>query len=245
MEMVLLDWTRMGKLYCLAGVVQQNGQLRVVRPLPAAQRTAAVRNIGWSPYLMDGHSRWEIFELIDPKSAVPSPPHLEDVWVRDLRSRRSLADPAVRRAILQATRTQPGEPWFGAPLTTTRSCAYVAPRTGQRSLVSLVVPADAIRFTVSWRDGTAEPDARVSLAVPELQGRSLPVKDHFLLRRAELASSAVEGRIQALTLAVAQMGAEVAVRLGLSRSFQATPGRAESACWLRADGFFSFNDPQC
>jgi hypothetical protein len=178
--MVLLDWTRMGKMYCLAGVVQHNGQLRVVRPLPIAHRSAPVRNVGWSPYLMDGHSRWEIFELIEPKPAEPSPPHLEDLWVRDLKSRRSVANPALRRAILQATRTPPGEPWFGAALTTTRSCAYVAPRTGERSLVSILVPARAIRFSVSWREGTLEPDARVSLNVPELEGRSLPVKDHFL-----------------------------------------------------------------
>ena len=73
----------------------------------------------------------------------------------------------------------------------------------------------------------------------------MPVKDHFLLRRAELASDVVEGRIQALTFAVAQMGEQVVVRLGLSRGFQAAPGRAESVCWLMADGFFSFNDPQC
>ena len=121
----------------------------------------------------------------------------------------------------------------------------VGPRTGQRSLRSVVVPAGAIRFSVSWREGTPEPDKRVSLALPELEGRSLPVKDHFLLQRAELASSAPEGRMRALNLAVNQMGAEVAVRLGLSRGFQATPGRAESVCWLMADGFFSLNDPQC
>jgi hypothetical protein len=245
MDMVLLDWTRMGKTYCLAGVVQHNGQLRVVRPLPSTRRAAAIRNIGWSPFLMDGHSRWEIFELIHPEPADPSPPHLEDLWVRGMHSRRSFADGALRRAILQATLVQPGEPWFGAALTTTRSCAYVMPRTGQRSLVSLIVPARAIQFTVSWREGAAEPDCRACLAVPELQGRSLPVKDHFLLRRAELASDATEGRIQALMLAIAQMGEQVAVRLGLSRSFQATPGRAESVCWLMADGFFSFSDPQC
>lgn len=243
--MVLLDWTRMGKMYCLAGVVQQNGQLRVVRPLPAENRAAPVRNVGWSPYLMDGHSRWEIFELIDPKPAEASPPHLEDLWVRSMKSRRGLANPALRRAILQATRNQTGEPWFGTALTTTRSCAYVPPRTGQRSLVTIIVPVGAIRFSVSWREGTPEPDTRVSLDVPELEGRSLPVKDHFLLQRAELASSAPEGRMGALSLAVTQMGAEVAVRLGLSRSFQATPGRTESVCWLMADGFFSLNDPQC
>jgi hypothetical protein len=242
--MVLLDWTRMGKQYCLAGVVQHNGQLRVVRPLPMAQRAAAVRNVGWSPFLLDGHSRWEIFELTEPKPAAPSPPHLEDLWVRSLKSRRSFADCSLRRHILQTTLAQPDEPWFGAALTTTRCSAYLAPRSGQRSLVSLIVPARAVRFSVSWREGAAEADYRVSLGVPELQGRSLPVKDHFLLRRAERASSAAEGRIQALTLAVAQMGAEIVVRLGLSRSFQATAGRAESACWLMADGFFSFNDPQ-
>lgn len=245
MDMVLLDWTRMGKQYCLAGVVQHNGQLRVVRPLPLAQRTAAVRNVGWPPFLMDGHSRWEIFELTGPQSAAPSPPHLEDLWVRGLKSRCSFADGSLRRAILQATQALPGEPWFGAELTTTRASAYLAPRCGQRSLISLLVPSRAIHFSVSWREGTADADCRVSLGVPELQGRSLPVKDHFLLRRAELASSAVAGRMQALTLAVAQMGEQVAVRLGLSRSFQATPGRTESACWLMADGFFSFNDPQC
>lgn len=243
--MVLLDWTRMGKQYCLAGVVQHNGQFRVVRPLPDAQRTAAVRNVGWSPFLMDGHSRWELFELIDPKPAEPSAPHLEDLWVRGMKSRRILADGVVRRAILQATLVQPGEPWFGTALTSTRSCAYVMPRTGQRSLVSLVVATHAIHFSVSWREGAAEADCRVCLDVPELQGRSLPVKDHFLLHRAESASSAVAGRIQALNLAVSQMSEQVIVRLGLSRSFQATPGRTESVCWLMADGFFSLNDPQC
>ncbi|HTU92484.1 MAG TPA: hypothetical protein VMF69_20550 [Gemmataceae bacterium] len=91
MDMVLLDWTRMGKLYCLAGVVQHNGQLRVVRPLPQAQRTTAVRNVGWSPFLLDGHSRWEVFELIDPKSGEPSPPHLESVYApfTDLQTRNT------------------------------------------------------------------------------------------------------------------------------------------------------------
>jgi hypothetical protein len=244
-DIVLVDWTRMGKNYCLAGVVQQDGQLRVVRPLPIAHQSAPVRNVGWSPILADGHSRWEIFELLDPKPAEPSPPHLEDVWVRGMKSRNRLAEASLRRAILRATQPQPGEPWFGTALTLTRSSVYVAPRDGLRSLVSLVVPARAIRFTVSWREGAPEPDCRVSVSVPELQARSLPLKDHFLLRRAELASSAVEGRTKALTLALAQMGEEVVVRLGLSRGFQAAPGRAENACWLMADGLFSLNDPQC
>jgi hypothetical protein len=242
--MVLLDWTRMGKQFCLAGVVQHNGQLRAVRPLPVAHRAAPVRNVGWSPFLLEGHSRWEIFELIDPQPAEPIPPHLEDVWVRTMKSRHRLADRSLRRDILQATQAQPSEPWFGAALTTTRSAAYLVPRTGQRSLVSVVVPSSAIRFSVSWREGIPEPDYRVSLVIPELLGRSLPVKDHFLLQRAERAA-AIEDRLQALTVALAEMGAEVVVRLGLSRSFQATPGRTESVCWLMADGFFSFNDPQC
>lgn len=242
--MVLLDWTRMGKCYCLAGVIRHNGELRVVRPLPVEHKTAPVRNVGWSPFLMDGRARWEIVELLDPKCAEPNPPHLEDLWVRGLRSRHCSVDPAVRRAILQATLVLPDAPWFGAPLTGTRTAAYLNPRSGERSLATLRIPADAIRFTASWREGTPEPDYRVLLAVPELFGRSLPVKDHFLLQRVEAASANIAARIEALNRAVADMGAEVAVRLGLSRSFQAAPGRGECACWLMADGFFSFNDPQ-
>lgn len=243
--MVLLDWTRMGKCYCLAGVVPQDNRLRVVRPLPARQRDAPVRNVGWSPFLMDGHSRWELFELIGTVPAEPMLPHVEDLWVQSLKPRRLLASPAQRRAILQATRTPPEKPWFGAALTTTRSAAYLIPGLGERSLTSVLVPARAIHFTASWREGTVEPDYRVTLDVGELQGRSLPVKDHFLLRRAEAASSEIHGRIRELTLAVQQMGESVAVRLGLSRGFQSTPGRRDSECWLMADGFFSSNDPQC
>src|SRR5262249_47358072 len=119
------------------------------------------------------------------------------------------------------------------------------PNTGTRSLAGVLVPARAIRFTASWRDGTPEPDYRVTLAIPGLEERSLPVKDHFLLQRAEDASPSVDGRIRQMTFAVGQMGEQVAVRLGVSRSFQATPARGESFCWLMADGFFSFNDPQC
>jgi hypothetical protein len=219
--------------------------MRVVRPLQARHRAAAVRNVGWSPFLMDGHSRWEIFELIDPQPAVNSPPHLEDIWVGTLRPLRKSASPALRRDILQATLAPPGQPWFGVPLTTTRTAAYPSPGTGARSLATIVVPGRAIRFTASWREGAPEPDYRVTLAVAGLEERSLPVKDHFLLKRAEIASSDIYGRIRALTLAVAQMGEDVAVRLGLSRSFQATPGQSASVCWLMADSFFSFHDPQC
>jgi hypothetical protein len=242
--MILLDWTRMGRSYCLAGVVQQDGLLRVVRPLQVRNRDAPVRNVGWSPFLMDGHSRWEIFELVGAQSAVNSPPHQEDIWVRSMRPLGTLASPSLRRAILQATLAPPEKPWFGIPLTTTRSAAYLTLGTGERSLASVVVPGRAIQFTASWREGTPEPDYRVNLAIAGLEGRSMPVKDHFLLQRAEIAYSDIYGRIRALTLAVAEMGEEVAVRLGLSRGFQATPGRAESVCWLMADGFFSLHDPQ-
>src|SRR3954463_427431 len=113
--MVLVDWTRMGKTYCLAGVVFQGGQPRVVRPLPGRQRDAPVRNAGWPPSLADRRSRWEVFELVGPSPAEPPPPHLEDVWVHALRPRGWLAGPAQRRAILQATTTPAGQPLFGAP----------------------------------------------------------------------------------------------------------------------------------
>src|SRR5436190_898292 len=78
MEMILLDWTRMGRTYCVAGACNVNGQIRIVRPLPRSQRDAPVRNTGWSPFQMDGHSRWEVFELISPEVAPPQPPHRED-----------------------------------------------------------------------------------------------------------------------------------------------------------------------
>jgi hypothetical protein len=242
--MVLLDWTRMGQSYCLAGVVEENGHTRVVRPLLTRYREAPVRNVGWSPYLVDGHARWEVFELVGPSPAEPRPPHLEDVWVHSLRPRHYLAGPAQRRAILRATTTPADQPLFGAPLTTSRATAYLTPGTGIRSLAGAVVPAGGISFTASWREGVAEPDYRVSLALPGLEGRLLPVKDHFLLCQAENASTGLDGRVRALHRAVGQMGEQVAVRLGLSRAYQAAPGRDQGVCWLMADGFFSLTDPQ-
>jgi hypothetical protein len=137
-----------------------------------------------------------------------------------------------------------GRPFFGAPLTATSAAAYLAPGTGERSLAAVTVPARDITFTASRREGAAEPDYRVTLTLPGLPGRTLPVKDHFLLRRAELASKDLDGQVRALTLAVRQMGEEVVVRLGLSRAFQPTPHRSEGMCWLMADGFFSLTDPQ-
>ena len=59
MEMILLDWTRMGRSYCLAGAVTEGGHFRTVRPLFRKHQQPPVRNAGWSAYLFDGHARWE------------------------------------------------------------------------------------------------------------------------------------------------------------------------------------------
>src|SRR5262245_43364142 len=102
MDLVVLDWTRMGKVYCLAGVIEQAGGFRVVRALPLRRGGAAERSAGWSPFLFDGHTRWQAFEMVGPEPAPPEPPHLEDVWVRDLRPTQRLLDCDRRRAILRA-----------------------------------------------------------------------------------------------------------------------------------------------
>jgi hypothetical protein len=242
-DLVLLDWTRMGHQYCLAGAVVQDRQVRVVRPLPARNREGKVRNVGWSPFLFDGHARWDLFELVRPQPADPQPPHLEDVWVQGLQPRRRAADPALRRAILQATTAPADQPLFGAPLEPTRTAAFLPPGAGVRSLATIVVPAHEVTFSVAWRDGCAEPDFRVSLPVPGLSPRILPLKDHFLLRQAETAGGNPDGQVRALQYALRQLGEQVAVRLGLSRPFSAG-GEGEGNCWLMADGFFSFSDPQ-
>jgi hypothetical protein len=242
--MILLDWTRMGRSYCLAGAVWQGGQWRIVRPLQAHVRDAPVRNVGWSAWLMDEHCRWEIFQLIHPVPAPPEPPHLEDIYVHSLRERRILADPAQRRAILHATLPESGLPPFGAPLTFTRAAAFLTPGTGLRSLSSVMVLERSLWFTLSRREGAAEPDLRVSLDVPQLAGRMLPVKDHFLLRQAELASSDPDMQLRTVERAVQQMGDLVVVRLGLSRAYAASEGAGAGQCWLMADGFFSLLDPQ-
>jgi hypothetical protein len=240
--MVLLDWTRMGRQYCLAGALFVGGQFRVVRPLPARNRQAPVRNVGWSPFLFDGRARWEVFELLHPEPATAQPPHLEDVWVQGLRPLNRSASPAHRRAILQATLTPPDQPLFGSPLKPTRTAASLEPNAGARSLAGVVVPAGAVTFSAAWRDGAGGPDFRVTLPVPSLGERILPVKDHFLLRQAELAGAGAEAPVRALGRAVRQMGEQVVVRLGLSRPYP--PGRPDAACWLMADGFFSLLDPQ-
>jgi hypothetical protein len=244
MDMILLDWTRMGRSYCLAGAVLEGGRWRVVRPLLYKHRDAPVRNVGWSAYLLDGHFRWEVFELVRPEPATPEAPHLEDLWVRVLRPRRRLASPAQRQAILEATVPPSGEPLFGVPLATTRTGAYLTPGAGQRSLATVMVPGDQLVFHAAHRLGAAEADLRVELSLPELEGKQLMVKDHHLLNRVAAAATEPEGQARALTEAVRQMGEWVAVRLGLTRPFQATEGRGPGLCWLMADGFFSLTDPQ-
>jgi hypothetical protein len=242
--MILLDWTRMGRSYCLAGVAIEKGWVRTVRPLLSRCREAPVRNVGWSPFQIDGHQRWEVFELVKPEDALPEPPHLEDVWVRELKPRRRSAPVEQRRAVLESLAAKPGECIFGTPLLTTRASAYLRPRTGQRSLGTIVVPGGCISFMASHRQGVAEPDVRICIGVPPLDGRFLPLVDHHLRLRAERAAPDLNRQRQALNAAVQEMGERVVVRLGVSRPFQATPARGPGLCWLMVDGLFSLSDPQ-
>jgi hypothetical protein len=244
MDMVLLDWTRMGKVYCLAGAVVGSNPVRIVRPLHVNHRAALMRNVGWSAFLINGHARWEIFELIGAEEAPPEPPHLEDVWVRAMRPRRQSATLAERRAILEATTVPIGQPLFGESLTLSKSSAHLTPGTGTRSLATLQVPAEGIRFSASWREGAPEPDVRVALGISPLGTRLLPLKDHHLRLRAEKSSANLTALVRALDAAVDEMGDQVAVRLGLSRPFQNDTGRDLRACWLMTNGIFSWADPQ-
>jgi hypothetical protein len=244
MDFVLLDWTRMGRSYCLAGVVPDGDTFRVVRPLPVKFRTAPVRNVGWSAYLLDGHCRWEVFELAGPSAALVQAPHVEDVWVRSLLPRRILAPPGQRRRILERTALPAGEDLFGSPLVATRTAAYLEPGDGRRSLTTIHVRAADVRIDACQREGVAEPDVRITLPVPGLGTRSLPLKDHHLLARAEAASPTLDGRKRVLQQALGQMGDTVAVRVGLTRSFQPSDSRAPGKCWLMVDGLFSLADPQ-
>ncbi|MCI0682375.1 MAG: hypothetical protein L0Y71_09740 [Gemmataceae bacterium] len=244
LEIILVDWTRMGGTYCLAGAVPQQGY-RIVRPLQVKNRSLPQRKFGWWFRPFEGHSRWEVFELVKPQAADPQPPHLEDLWVASLRPRGRVATVEERRAILEATLVTPGESLFGQPLQATRASAFLQPGAGQRSLATLKVRASSIVFAGSCRDGAVEPDFRVQLAVPDLGTRTLPVKDHHLLLRAKAAGPDVNQQVAALQAAVAGMGDTVAVRVGLSRPFRGSEtSGAAAACWLMADGFFSWADPQ-
>jgi hypothetical protein len=244
MDLILVDWTRMGRHYCLAGAMLDAEPVRIVRPLLSKHREGPTRNVGWSPYLLDGHDRWEIFELIGPVSADPEPPHLEDVWVRSLRPRRRSATPEQRRAILKATAMPPGEPVFGASLLFAASTAHLPAGKGTRSLATIVVPSSSVHFSASLREGAPEPDVRASLGVPPLGARLLPVKDHHLLMRAKRSATNLTALARNLEKLVRGMGDTLAIRLGLSRPFRNEPGHGTEACWLMIDGFFSVADPQ-
>lgn len=244
MHLILLDWTRMGKTYCLAGVVLDDLDVRIVRPLPARNRTDDIRKWGWSPYLLDGHKRWELFELIHPEPAAAVAPHLEDVWVRELRPLHRSAAPEQRRAILAATAAPNGGPLFGEALITTRTSAYLRPETGERSLATILVPARRIAFDACQRDGAEAPDFRVKLPLGDLGDRVLAVKDHHLLQRAQEAGADLDHQLDRIRSLVQGMGEQVAVRLGLSRAFLNEQTSSAPACWLMADGFFSLANPQ-
>jgi hypothetical protein len=244
MDMILLDWTRMGQAYCLAGVVAERGGYRVVRPLLARHRDAPVRNVGWSPFLLDGHARWEVFELVHAEPADVEAPHVEDVWVHTIKPCHRSVSPGQRREVLAATTAAAGTPVFGTSLTLTAGSAYLEPGAGRRSLATLPVPAAGLQFTASQREGVAEIEVRLALHIPPLGDRCLPFKDHHLLTRAEQASTTPDGQAKALTLALRQMGPQVAVRLGLARAFQPTAHRGPGKCWLMVDGLFSQSDPQ-
>jgi hypothetical protein len=107
----------------------------------------------------------------------------------------------------------------------------------------VLVPSADVQFTALWREGADQPDHRVSLPLPEAGRRILPLKDHFLLARAEKESADVDAQLKVLTHLVRAMGATVVVRLGLSRTFVSATGQP-GKCWLMADGFFSLDDPQ-
>lgn len=241
--MILIDWTRMGKYYCLAGAVPTQDGCRIIRPLLGRYKNAPVRNVGWSPYLMDGHARWDVFEVVGPEEAAPQPPHLEDLWVRSLRPRHISAPVAQRRQILAATEARPQAAFFGAELLALRTTAFLPAGTGRRSLATLVVARAPLCFSAFQRAAKGETNYFVTIPVPGLDERRLPVKDHHLLLRAEQAASDLRGRIEALQRTVQGMGEQIAIRLGLSRAFQDNP-QATPACWLMADGFFSLAYPQ-
>jgi len=270
MEMVLLDWTRMGKAFCLAGAVNQGGKLQIVRPLlgsrsstspfpmfhaiskwiglaveqpPRTDLSGPVRNVGWPAHLLKCRSRWEIFDLIGAEAAEPQPPHREDLWVRTIRPWNRYASLEQRRAILECTTIKPDESLFGAPLMTTRVGAYLVPGAGLRSLATVTVAAKDMSFSFMRREGAPEPDFRVLFSIPTVGKRTLIVKDHHLLAQAERAAADPAGQISFLSRAVKQMGDPVAVRLGLSRAFQGDSEKP-AICWLMADGFFSLHDPQ-
>ena len=265
MSFVLLDWTRMGKGYCLAGAVLDGTIVRIIRPLSihhqrAGGRPGGVislirslfvrdppadgdRTVCWPAFLMAGRSRWEVFDLVSPRPAMPHGPHLEDTWVRGLRTWNHLATPEQRRTILKATAAPTTGALFGAPLRFEGSRTFLLPGEGERSLSTWLVPAEQIRFCTGQRAReSAQPSTRVDLPLSDSDLRTLPVTDHHLLSWAEQQAPRPEEQVDALNGLVRQMGETVAVRLGLSRPF-AGEGQPP-VCWLMANGFFSLADPR-
>ena len=54
----------MGRTYCVTGAVcRPRPAAHTIRALFQTQRDVPVRNVGWSPFLLDGHSRWEMYEV--------------------------------------------------------------------------------------------------------------------------------------------------------------------------------------
>ena len=262
MEMILVDWTRMGRTYCIAGLVSEGQGWRTVRPMPVASRGGSSRprlwgvvdallsgpptprpsqppaNIGWSSGQLGKFERWDIVELVGPKPVEAEPPHVEDVWVQALYTTGKSVPPESRSTILRETCVHEFKPYFGVPLMQTHTSAFLRPGMGERSLVTAIVPSHELFFEASLREGADEIDVRVRLKLPGVGVKLLPVKDHFLLCQAERTAGIDPVPLaKALRQAVDEMGKAVAVRLGLTRGFDT--GRGERRCWLMADGFFS------
>ena len=184
MDMILCDWTRMGRTYCLAGAVFSAGlDLRSAgaahAPGSGPQRRLVAVPAGRSLPL--GNVR-----AVGATTPPPEPPHVEDRWVRSLR-RWALATPAERRAVLLAGTRPCGKPFWRPvfPL----GDGEPGSGDGERSLVTVVVDRRSLSFTGVTRQGRAGPDYRATLDVPGLGTRRLPVVDHGLLRTAEVAGT--------------------------------------------------------
>jgi hypothetical protein len=237
MRMILLDWTRMGTHFCLAGVVIEGKSVRTVRPLPERFYDGRSDHCGWPESAIHGHRRWEIVELVGASPAETRPPHREDMWVQELGWQGELAAPAQRREVLRRTAALSSRWLFGVPLNRTRASAYLVPGSGERSLATIVVPSRGITFLALQRVGINTPCIRVQLSVAGLGDCELPVIDHHLLLSAEEAGARLGDRLDRLQSFLEGMGEQVVIRLGLARPLN-------NRCWLMADGFFSLADPQ-
>jgi hypothetical protein len=243
MEMILLDWTRMGRYFCLAGATVHSQSVRIVRPLPERFYDGQSGHIGWPPHSLQGHERWEIVELLGATPAVIKQPHVEDVWVQGLRWSGESAVKSDRVRVLTQTATN-GD-LFGAPLTRTSASAYLEPNTGECSLATILLPPTTLEILGLSRGGARPMEMRVQLPVPKVGMCELPVIDHHLLLKAEQGGGSDTERLARLHQLIQGMGEQVAVRLGLARPLQQGQGpRATTRCWLMADGFFSLPDPQ-